>query len=522
MAIDGFLIQKLIMEVKEELIGSRLERLFQPLDDLIYGSFYYRGKRKYLNFKLKPPHASFFISNDVINNVNMQSNFLQVLKKNLEGYILNNIKQHQNDRVVIFEFSGVDIIKGLVNKVLVLELMGRYNNLILLKDNIIIDAYIKNVSPTSRSIVNKIEYSFFPTNKKVFSLDAYKKADTPSYLSKNYIGISPLLSKYLFEEKIDIFNTEVNPTKNLTKNQFYWFNLFDENDELISYDTISKLLLDNIEVGNVSKEKYSNFIKKSLTFYNNKLINLKNDLELLKKDLNLDEIGNYIYSSGYKLDEKHSEIKTYDNKTIKLDVTKTLNENAQNYFKKYKRAKRALTHIEEQIEKNKYLYNVFLDFQYELEIIKDDFYDLELALKPFGFKTKQKETKKKIKSPYLKLNFLNNTFYIGRNSRENAIVTHEVGNSNDYWFHVKDMPGSHVLLKGELTDDALKFGAMLAAYYSKAKNLNKVEVNYTKVRNLKKIPKMPLSQVILTKYETINITINNKAINDVLLANKLK
>src|SRR5690554_644918 len=162
MAIDGFLIKNLINEVKDEIIDNRLECLFQPLDDVFYASFYYRGKRRYLNFKLKPPYACFFLSEEIINSNNIQSNFLQTLKRQLEGYILKDIKQHLNDRVVIFEFEGVDLIEGLVKKQLILELMGRYNNLILLKDNIIIDAFIKNVSTTSRSIANKINYEFFP------------------------------------------------------------------------------------------------------------------------------------------------------------------------------------------------------------------------------------------------------------------------------------------------------------------------------------------------------------------------
>src|SRR5690554_2016429 len=184
MAIDGFLIKNLINEVKDEIIDNRLECLFQPLDDVFYASFYYRGKRRYLNFKLKPPYASFFLSEEIINSNNIQSNFLQTLKRQLEGYILKDIKQHLNDRVVIFEFEGVDLIEGLVKKQLILELMGRYNNLILLKDNIIIDAFIKNVSTTSRSIANKINYEFFPTNKKTFTLDAYKNMDSQCICQK--------------------------------------------------------------------------------------------------------------------------------------------------------------------------------------------------------------------------------------------------------------------------------------------------------------------------------------------------
>lgn len=518
MAIDGFFIKKLTEEIKTGVKNNRLEKILQISSDIFSFSFYYQGKRKYLNFKLKPPMPSFFITNELISNETLNSNFLNSLRRNLEGSILTNINQHLNDRVVIFEFSGVDIIKGRTNKRLIVELMGRYNNMIILEDGIIIDAFLKNVSTTNRSIVNKVPYEFFPSDKLNFSLDAYSLVDSPNYLSKHYLGISPLLSNYLFNNPIDIFNVQINPTINLDNNKFYWFDLFENGNNKIHLNSLSELLSKKIESKDISKEKYQNFIEKSLQIYETKLIQLKERLSNYQSDLKLSEFGNYIYSSGFNLSEKHSEITTYDNKTIKLDINKTLNENAQHFYKKYEKAKRAINHLKEQIIENENYYNLFEDFKYELINTTHDFKDLEIALKPFGFKTKNKPNNKtNSKQNYLKIEYLENIFYIGRNSKENAIITHDLSNRNDYWFHIKDAPGSHVLMKGELSDEALKFGAMLAAKYSKEKDNPVVSINYTQVKYLKKIPKMPLSQVILTKYQTINIKIDNELINSVLI-----
>lgn len=523
MAIDGLFIYSLIKETKESIINTRLERIVQINDDIFSFSLYHQGKRIYLNFKLKPPYACYFLTNNIISNDSITSNFLNNLKRHLEGYIIKDIYQNELDRVITFELTGIDIIKGRVNKKLVLELMGRYNNLILIDEDFIVDAYTKNISSTSRSIVNKIKYEFFPSKKLKFTLDAYNSMTTPTYLSDIYLGISPLLSEYLFKNKIDIFNTEIKATKNLTNNKFYWFDLFSDSDQKIYYKSISELLEKSIETGEISKLKYQNFIEKNLTLYSNRILKLKERLANYYKDLELKDFGNYIYSAGINLNEKHSEIISYDNTVVKLDVTKTLLENAKDYFNKYQKAKRAISHIETQIEENQNLYDLFNQYSYDLSNITTDFKDLELSLKVFGFKTKQKvSNKKQSKDPYIKLEYLGNTYYIGRNSKENIIVTHEIGSNNDLWLHIKDQPGSHVVMKGIVNDDTLLFGAMLAGYYSKEKDNPVVSINYTQIKHLKKIPKMPLSQVILTKYQTINIKVDKDLINRVLLANNLK
>lgn len=522
MAIDGFFIKNLINETSDSIINYRLEKVFLIKEDIISFSFYYRKDRNFLNIKLKPPFQSFYLSKNNNVNTEISCNFITNLKRNLEGYILKSITQHNSDRVVIFEFNGVDLLQGLQTKYLTLELMGRYNNLILTdSDNVIIDAFIKNMSTTSRSILPKLKYSYFPTDKLILS--TLKNIDIldKDYLYKNYIGISPLLSNYLFENNIDIFNESIKATKQKNNNKFYWFDLFDINEDKEYYNSLSEMLEENINIGEVNNQKYSLFIDKEISSLKQKLGVLNKSLNESLDNLVLVDYGNYIYSSGINLNETHSDIKTYDGKIIKLDSSKNLLENAKHMFNLYGKAKRSIEHLELQISESINFLNTLTEYQYELDNNLVDYIYLDDVLKPFGFKVKQKKKKKQVTKNYLELSYLNNTYYIGRNSKENDFVTHTIGKHNDTWFHIKDLPGSHVVMKGEVSDDSLSFGAMLAQYYSKGKNDDFVNVNYTLIKNLKKIPKLPGSQVILTSYKTINIKQNIKLINDVLIANNL-
>lgn len=525
MAIDGFFIKKLIEESNPSIIDYRVDKIFQHYEDFFSFSLYYRGDRKFINFKLKPPHTSFFITNNKLYESSFNSNFLDILKRNIFGYKITEITQHKDDRVIIFKLSGVDLLKGEIDKYLILELMGRYNNLILTNNEFnIIDAYIKNLSHHSRSILNNIKYEFFPSNKTSFNINLYKDNITDElYFSKNFIGISPLLSKYMFNNQIDIFNQNIKPTKLVNSNKFYWFDLFNNNDEKTHYNSLSNLLEKLIINKGVNKTKYELFINNQIKGLNNKLIVLNEDLINAKDNLKLKEHGNYIYSSGLDLNSKVNEFETYDNKIIKLDINKTMLENAKIFFNKYSKAKRGISYIEKQIVETENLLNLFNEFSYDLINITDDFKELEFELKKYGFKSKQKRsTVKKSIENYIKLNYLNSTFYVGKNSRQNSYIIDTLSNRNDYWFHIKDIPGSHVLLKGELNDDTLKVGAMLAKYYSKEKDTPTSIISYTLRKNIKKIPKMPSSQVLLTKFDTINIKIDNELLNSIFLANELK
>lgn len=517
MALDGFFINKLVIEVKNEIEMSRLEKISQVDKDIFVFSLYLKGKRNYLWIKLNSPNASFFITNSITNN-EMRSHFLDILKFNLNKMILSSIKQVKNDRVIIFEFTGTDLLKGRITKKLVLELMGRYNNLILIEDDYIIDAYHKQFNENRRSILPKNKFEFFPNDKKDLVNINYDLVITNNYLSKNYVGVSPLLSNYLFENRVDLFNIEINPTLNLDNNKFYWFDLFEDTNNKKHFNTLSNLL-EHL----VSSKQINN--KREITFINNYLVKLEtryqriiSSLEIANDNLNYKNLGDAIYSSGLNLSKKYSEI-TVNNETIKLNSLKTLNENAQNFYKSYQKAKRTILHLNEQKEEINNLINLFNQYLFDLEN-NDNIIEIANELKQFGFKIKNK--KNKPNNNILKLEIDNNTFYIGKNNLQNEYITHQLASKNDYWFHVENAPGSHVILKGELNDELLLLGAKLAAYFSKLKNAGNVNVNYTKVKNIKKIPKIPGYQVIIKNYQSIMVNLDDDFINNIIVAYKLK
>ncbi|VEU81149.1 NFACT RNA binding domain-containing protein [Haploplasma axanthum] len=525
MALDGFFINKLIEEIEPKIKHSRVERIEQISKDTFVFSLYYQKNRFYLYFKLNAPNASFFLGLKNTNNSYEGSNLLSILKKNIEGTFLSSIIQKDNDRVVILSFEGVDLLDGKFEKKLILELMGRHNNLILTKDNIIIDAYQKKFSESSRSILPKIEFTFFPTDKKPYVYNENLIIENKSFLSKSYIGISPLLSNYLFLNKIDIAKVNVRPTKDLSSNQFYWFDLFDESINKKSFNTLSELLESNVLIPNTNSNKYETFVKKELLKYEKKLEKNTEHFEEAYINLNFKNKGDAVYGSGLNLSNRYTEVIDFENNKIELNPLKTLNENAQDFYKKYQKAKRTIGHLDEQ--KKEFLATISLmkQFLYDIKNEKENFNEIEEQLIKIGFKNKKKKpnNKKKVStSNILKYEYNQAIFLIGKNNLQNEELTHKIANHNDLWFHVENAPGSHVVLKGAINNQNLEIAAMLAAKYSSINEMIVIPVNYTQIKNIKKIPKIPGYQVIIKNYETINIKINNELLESIHIANKLK
>lgn len=523
MAIDGFFIKKLIEEQKENIENHRIEKIYQVSEDMFVFSLYYQRVRKYLYFKLNAPNASFFIS-DTIDNTNLiQSNLLDTLKKNVEGSIITSIQQYNTDRVIIFNIQSQDFLMGKVYKQIILELMGRHNNLILVEDDIIIDAYHKKFSADSRSILPKNTFTFFPNDKENFT-NIYPFLEDELTLSKTFIGISPLLSRYLFNNNNkDLSLINIKPTINLDTNDFYWFNTYNTSN-IKHFDSLSKLLESVVKVPKINNSRYVNFVNKELIKYEKKLSFLNKDLLEATKKLNYKEIGDAIYSSGLNLNNFLNEITDYNNVTHPIDVTKTLNDNAQKYYKLYQKAKRSIDHINEQIENTTSLINIFNQFSFDLQDDLANLNEIENELKDFGFKIKKiNNNKKKTKEiEILTLKYNDAIFYVGKNSYQNDYLTNKLAKHNDYWFHIKDAPGSHVVLRGELNDTNLSFAAMLAAKYSKESLNPVISVNYTLIKHVKKIPGLPGSFVKLMNYQTINIKIDEQLLTNVYQANKLQ
>jgi predicted ribosome quality control (RQC) complex YloA/Tae2 family protein len=517
MIIDGAFIHALVKELNTKLNKARLEKISHVTSESFLFQFYFKCEKYKLVIDLNANFFSAYLSDKKAPNKD-HSQFLLTLKKQLEGGILEDIEQYQTDRVILFHFTVYDFIDGPIKKTLVFEAMGKHSNLILIHDDKIVDTFKKMFFETGRQLIPGATFEFFPTDKKPFSHIDYHDIDTPKAISSTYMGISMKLSSYLFEHHKQIHELPISPTKDITKNTGYFFDIFPDDHQKKYYDSLS-LLCDDQEIVNTQyKQSYELFIQKQIERYNRKLGQLELSLEKTQSQLHDKTYGDLIYQSGENLNHKQSMINVYGEEII-LDPTLTLNENAQKYYKSYQKAKRGLTHLDEQISETKALLELFEEFKTYLSFAsQDDIADFENDLIPYGYKAKKKQTlKKKQKPNIIKINDEDATYIIGKNSLQNQYVTHELARQEDYFFHVKDAPGSHLIVKSDgLNEKIIRKASILAAYFSSLRYSSSIPVDYTQIKNVKKIPKVPGYKVILKNQKTMFIDIDKDLINSYL------
>jgi predicted ribosome quality control (RQC) complex YloA/Tae2 family protein len=517
--IDGLFIHHLVKELNQEIANSRLEKIYQNDDSSFIFVFYSRGIRKYLSLRISSSQFGINLTSNKITN-DHHSQFLASLKKHLENAILDNISQYKSDRVIIFEFLTFDIFDGKKVKKIIFEVMGRHSNVMIISDDIIIDTYKKMFFDEGRQLLPQAKFEFFPSDKLSFDSIDYTQIFSPKDLVNKYLGISPSLADYLFNHQIQIHEIKLLPTKDLIKNQSYVFDIFDKQNDKKYYKSISEMFDDKIEVKKNHYLSHEQFILKQLAKYQKKHENLEKMLDDAIDNLKTIDIGHLIYQSGLDLNQKMSSI-DINNVHIVLDPTLSLNQNAQNYFKKYQKAKRSIDHIKEQINQNSMLTDLFLEYKTYLSFQnQDSITELENELEVYGFKKAKKiaKPKKKIKKPnILKINDGDSVIYIGKNNIQNEYLTHELAKKEDYFFHVKDAPGAHVILDTKKLDEhILRLTAMLAAYFSSQKQSSSIPVDYIKVKHLKKIKGLPGYKVSYSNHQTIYIDIDQDKIESLL------
>ncbi|TNF07212.1 MAG: fibronectin-binding domain-containing protein [Bacillota bacterium] len=513
MIFDGFFLHHLINELNQELTKARLEKIYQTSDMSFVFIFYLKGKRMQLKIDLSPHRFGMNLT-ETKAETTVNSQFLQTIRKHLEGSILEEIVQHETDRVANFMFTVYDYIDGPIPKKLVFEAMGKHSNLILVKDDVIIETYKKMFFEEGRQLIPSAHFEYFPSHKKPFTHIDYKHVESAKDLMDQYMGVSPLLAAYLFEHKVQIEDILMKPTKSLKTHRGYVADIFDEPIKK-HYDSISLLIDDHQIEGQQNKTSHELFIDKQYVKYQKRLEQLESYDQDADQMLEMKYLGDLIYQSGYVLDEKMSEI-TVDGKAILLDPLLTLNENAQRFYNLYQKAKRTKVHVEKQIEETLALIQLFLEYKTYIQLSdKEHLKDLEVELIEHGYKPKQKQNiKRGVHKPNItKIQDAKAIYYIGRNSVQNAYVTHQLANKDDYWFHVKDAPGGHIVVACDgLNEEIIRKAAMLAAYHSSLKLSSSIPVDYTQVKNVKKIPGTPGYQVTYSYHKTIFIDIDEEKI----------
>ncbi len=519
MIFDGVFIHHLIAELNNILHKSRLEKIYQSDESSFLFVLYVKGERHYLALHISPNHYGLHLTSQHKSG-QVSSQFLNTMKKHIEGAILESIVQYQTDRVIIMKFTVYDLIDGPIQKELIFEAMGKHSNLILVKDMIIVDTFKKMFFESGRQLLPQATFEFFPSEKKPFTEIDYAHVHTPLDLVDHYLGISPFIAQYLDEHPVDVLSIPPRPTRSLTQKKDYVLDIFPETDEKIYFEGISKMMDSKTKTNQPAFVSHALFINKQLQKGAKKQVQYEEMLKESKERLSDRWIGDLIYQSGYDLSEKHAFLDV-EGTHITLDPTLTLNENAQSYYKSYQKAKRSLQHIESQMSLNQSLIDLFQDLKTFVSFATpESLKDLEAELIPYGFKGNKmpKVSKKQQSRPnIIRLEDQGVVIYIGKNNIQNEYVTHVLANKEDTWFHVKDGAGAHVVVTAKnLSEHMLRKACMLAAYFSSMRESSSIPVDYTLVKHIKKIPGLPGYRVSYKQHSTLYIDIDSIQIQSFL------
>lgn len=517
MSFDGVFIRNLIKELKTKIINARINKVnFYNKYDF---SFSLSNKQELLYLLSNNPRL--LLTKQTLVKSDNQSNFSKVLKKLFEKAVIMDIYQIENDRIIVLEISSFDDLGYEEKYKLIFEAFGRnYNLIIVNKENKILEILLPTSIDSKRILLKNTLYEPMDSDQ----INPYKTNTLTK--SNNYQGISQILFQEIqYQNDLNVINNEVKPVIiDNDKTYFYCFDLKHLKGNRMYFSTLSKLLesyfqnFKNQSIINNDLKLLSNHLDKELAKLRRKKGKQEKELEEAYNNLEYEQIGNILKANLYQIKKGMSKLTTnnfYTNKeiTIKLDPLLSPSQNLDQIFKKYKKAKRSIDYIKKQIEESQLDILYYEDIQSQLDYF--DYNSINETILELGLRKITRKDEKDLKKPKYTTYILGDDkfVYLGKNNYQNSFVTHKLANKDDYFFHVKDYPGSHVVLRGNnLLEDDFKIAANFAAYFSKAQNSSNVAVIYTQVKNVNKIAGQKGSFVKYKNEKTIFVTPNKDLI----------
>jgi len=541
--LDGIGISFLIKEIKEKILRYKLTKIFQ-YDRVSFSLFF--GKNN-LIFQVKDNSTIFYLKDEKDPNTDFQSKFLLSLKKYLQNSILINIRQEGFDRIVYFDFEKLNQFGNVEKYTLIIEIMGKASNIFLTsKDKILSALYFTSIDVGNRVIMTGAKYTLPFEEKKISPI--YLEAEnfpfeTESFMEKiEGVGRAFALEcsqdydtfkKYLFSYKpvmYEILNRG-KIQKVLTYNEFSEFsqkenkNLESENGRKY-FETLNDGLnayFKTTITSNVISEKKKNLLKyvdSQIKKFKKIEKNIKVDLKKNENFENYKNIGDILAANMHQIKygiKKVTVFDFYNNQqiTINLDPLLSPNDNLNFYYNKYNKGKRTISALNSRFldiqNEIKYFEEIKMFIEKENDFIGIEEIENELNLTNNGNKSKNKiKLNKPKKRDLLSFDYNGFQIFVGRNNKENEEISFSKGQPNDIWLHIKDIPGSHVLIlrnNQELPNDVLLHAANLACEYSKAKKGDKVTVDYCERKFVKKIKNSKPGNVIYTNFHSLLIDV---------------
>lgn len=548
--IDGIVLHNICTEL-QSLVGGRIDKITQPEKDELLIHIRANGKKEKLLLSAQASMPRIQLTEISKENPKTAPAFCMLLRKHIGNGRITKIAQVGLERILFITLEQLNELGDLCQYDLIIEIMGKHSNILLCEaDGNILDC-IKRIG-TNVSSVRQVfpgrPYELAPSQHKydireIKDLQELKDVlltyhDTVSnVLLKAFTGISPFLSTHLCYastldgeshiealtdsdfEKLYIVINDFN--QRLSNHHFVPTLLTDEQGNYVDFHSLllieelpdcrtSNFTSINVLIDQFFMTKELQARMKQRSFDLRRLVQTALERNYKKLDLQNRQLsdttdmekfkikGELILAHQYLLKGKESSLEVvnyYTNEpvTLTLDSQKTGIENANAAFDKYNKKKRTQAAVTEQIQltQNEITYLESVKYALDNVLSQDDIEEIRKELITTGyirFRKNEKLAKSKSR-PHHYISSDGFDMYVGRNNLQNEELSTKFAGNSDWWFHTKEVPGSHVIVKSlgqELPDRTFEEAAALAAYYSKAKESTKVTVDYTQVKHLKK------------------------------------
>ena len=553
MAFDGIVISNLSYELNTQLVGGRISKISMPEENELIFTVKNNAKTYRLLVSASASLPLVYLTDVNKPAPKVAPAFLMLLRKYIGTAKITDIFQMDLERILCFELEHLNELGDISHKRMYVEIMGKHSNIIFTDENNKIIDSIKRISANMSSLREVLpgRQYFLPDELKkkdllTVTLEEFvdilksKEYALSKSIYMNFAGISPLIAEEMLIraslssqapstslnelEYTHLFYTIKNLLEDISLHNFSP-NIIYRGEEAFEFSSVNLFSYENEEYKKVFFDSVSemlyNFYSSREAFVLNRqkssdlrrIVNTALERATKKFDLQEKQLqdadkkdiyrvyGDLLNTYGYSIKGGESSFTTenfYDNNkeiTIPLDKNKSAKENAKKYYDKYAKLSRTTKALSEEILNTKNDIEHLLSIQTALDVSSDDesLSQIRQELVDFGYIKKHSsgKQKKSTSHPYHYISTDGYDIYVGKNNYQNEELTFKVATGNDWWFHAKGIPGSHVILKAnneeDLPDRAYEEAAALAAFYSKAKDADKVEVDYIQKKNIKKV-----------------------------------
>ena len=552
MAFDGVTIAGIVNELKEQIMGNRIYKIAQPEKDELILTIKGSCGQVRLLLSADASLPLIYMTDKNKTSPMTAPNFCMLLRKHLQNAKIVSVSQPGLERVVRFELEHLNELGDLCSKYLIIELMGKHSNIIFCDDqNKIIDSikHISGMVSSVREVLPGREYFIPKTQDKAELLETKQSEIEVVLRTKNmplykaiycgFTGLSPCvahelcyraevdsdkavsdlsaaeleqISDQLYALSEDIKSGRFAPNvvyENKQPKEYATTRLTSYSDENTRrFATVSELL----EYYYAEKNMITRIRQRSVDL--RRIVQTALERNVKKYDLQLKQLsdtekrekyriyGELLNTYGYSVEAGATSFEAlnyYDNQmiTIPLDPTLSTGENAKKYFEKYQKLKRtyeALTTLTADT-KDEIAHLSSISTSLDIALKEEDLVQIKEELIESGYIKRKgglrgKQRRERVTSkPFHYVSSDGYHIYVGKNNYQNEELTFKFATGNDWWFHAKGIPGSHVVVKTngeEMPDRVFEEAGKLAAHYSQARGQEKVEIDYTQKKNVKK------------------------------------